>query len=362
MKIGIITKIGKNYGALLQAYALKKTIEDYSIESHIIKYTPKNSKRTYCICKYKWGVRGFIANIKSLVHFRSIKRGSKKMLQFREKYFSFVGSYDSNEALTKNPPNMDKYVTGSDQVWNPLLSFDSAYYLDFISSDLNVVKASYAASIGLKAIPKEYENEFIKRLRKMDYITVREANAKQILDSYDLKSSVVPDPTLLLTNKEWDDIMIKPKTTEKYILCYFVSYKDEYKKIVDKIQEILGYKVINLMTSEESSKVGDIKIRDASVEEFIGLFKYADFIVTSSFHGTIFSIIYEKNFCSMVYKQTSSRLTELLESFNLSSRIVHDYNEKELLDITKKDCVYDEKLKNDIRKNGLKAVETIIKL
>ena len=319
MKVGIITKIGKNYGAILQAFALKRVCEELGTESHIIKYTPKISDNSYRVCKFPWGRKGTLANIKALRHRREIQRGSRRFLDFRNQEFSFIGNYCCSEELENVVPDCDIFISGSDQVWNPQISFDEAFYLNFAYGK-NKKLLSYAASIGLKCIPSQYYDEFCNRVKKFDIVTVREKQAQSILLDMGIKSTVTPDPTLLLDKKIWDE-KAQDMILEPYILCYFVSFPREIKNTVNEVKEHLGIRVVNLMTYEESASVGDIKIRDAGPREFLGLFKNATYVITSSFHGTIFSIINRKPFITTLYQSTSSRVTELLENVNLSNRI-----------------------------------------
>lgn len=322
MRIGIVTKIGKNYGALLQAYALNRACNELGHDSHIIKYTPAESQKTYKVIKYPWGPKGTIVNLKSILHFSECKSSSNKFLKFRDKYFGFLGNYHMYSELEKNCPQCDLFIAGSDQVWNPEISFDKAFYLTFaVNKDARLT--SYAASIGLKNLPEEIKEEFKARVMQFDYISVREKQAQYILDGLEIKSDVAPDPTLLFDKESWNSIAIDT-IKEPYILCYFVSFPKGIEATIQNIKERIdsSIKIVNLMTSEDSASVGDILIRDAGPEEFLGLFKNASYIITSSFHGTVFSIINRKPFSTTLYSSTSSRVTELLDSVGLSDRII----------------------------------------
>lgn len=356
MKVGIITKIGKNYGALLQAYALRKVCEKNGAEAHVIKYTPQISRDSYKVCKYKWRFRGTIVNIQSLLHYADNKKSSERFLQFRDEEFHFLGDYDSYEEMKALPPTCDVYISGSDQVWNPDISFDDAFYFSCISKE-NVKLASYAASIGLQSLPDELKTEFRKRVCRFDYVSVREKQAQKILAELGIKSDVAPDPTLLLNKEEWDAIACET-IKEPYILCYFVSYPKGIEKVVDEVKKKYGekYSIINLMTSEDSSKIGDIKIRDAGPREFLGLFKNASYVITSSFHGTVFSIINRKPFVTTLYKSTSSRVVELLYTLSLENRIISptNYDTHTMF----KESIYDDEFEKRI--TNLREVGTII--
>lgn len=196
-------------------------------------------------------------------------------------------------------------------------------------------------SIGLQSLPNELKAEFRKRVSRFDYVSVREKQAQKILAELGIKSDVSPDPTLLLNKEEWNAIA-RETIKNPYILCYFVSYPKGIEKVVEEVQKKYGkkYSIVNLMTSEESSKIGDIKIRDAGPREFLGLFKNANYIITSSFHGTVFSIINRKPFVTTLYKSTSSRVVELLYSLSLEDRIISptNYNVHTIF----KEQIYDE--------------------
>lgn len=328
MRVGIITKIGKNYGAVLQAYALKTYLERMGLNASIINYMHKQSKKTYRVCPYKWGPRGTIANIKSLMRFSVIKKSSKKFDEFKNMKLNLLGEYESYDQLLTSPPDCNIYISGSDQVWNPTISFDPAYYLTFGSD--KVKRASYAASIGVTQIPNDIKDEFKKRLSIFDLISVREETAKQTLSEFGIDAKTAVDPTLLLDSREWNKIAIDPPITKPFILCYMVSTPDYVQQLIALIKRQTGLPVYNIVTSSYPAPIGDYQIWDAGPEEFVGYFKNAHMVITSSFHGTVFSVIYRKPFVSMLYKATGSRVSDLLSNLGLQDRIVEDvgsYNE-----------------------------------
>lgn len=359
MTVGIITKIGKNYGALLQAYALKRACEKLGADAHIIRYTPQNSQRSYKICRFPWGRRGAKANIQALMHYWDNKQSSNRFLDFREKYFDFIGSYSSFEEINERPPECDIYISGSDQVWNPQISYDDAFYLSFVK-DTSKMKASYAASIGLKKLPDKVVDSFSEKVKSFHYVSVRERQAQKILQDLDIPSVVAPDPTLLFDQNEWNSVAAET-VQGPYILCYFVSYPVGIEKIVHQVKEKYGYTVVNLMTSEESSKIGDIQIRNAGPQEFLGLFKNASFVITSSFHGTVFSVINRKKFVSTLYNATSSRVEELLGVLGLKNRITAP--DALLSEAYYEDDIYSEKVEERIQalqNAGMQALKDIL--
>ena len=289
--------------------------------------------------------------------YKEIRKSSQRFLAFRDELFDFIGDYSSTEKLVKNPPACDIYIAGSDQVWNPQIAYDEAFYFTYID---NKRKASYAASIGIKAIPENIKSNFAKKVKSFDYISVREKQAQSILEEMGVPSVVAPDPTLLFDKDAWNEIAIE-SISSPYILCYFVSFPVGIENIVKQVKNYYGFTVVNLMTSEESCQIGDIKVRDAGPREFLGLFKNASFIITSSFHGTVFSIINRKQFVSTLYNSTSSRVVELLNNLGLSRRIISPDCTLES-DIWN-DCIYTtefEVLLSNLKNNGTNILNDII--
>lgn len=358
MEVGIITKIGKNYGAVLQAYALRRTLELMGHNAYVINYSHKQSAKTYHLFKYKWGPRGTIANIKTLPHMFSIKKSSQKFNEFKNKELNLTRSYTTFSEIQDDPPQHDLYISGSDQVWNPTISFDPAYYLQFGSED--VVRASYAASIGIKEIPQELRAEFIRRISIFDYISVRELTANRTLTELGFNAKVAVDPTLLLSKNDWDSISIKPKVEKPFILCYMVSTPTFVTDLVKRVKEITELPVYNIATSTSKS-VGDYQIWDAGLEEFLGYFHEASFVITSSFHGTIFSLINEKPFISMLYKATGSRVSDMLSNLGIQNRIIDNPDEfdKRLLSL---DYTEISKKIGHLRNESLEILGDILKI
>lgn len=324
MKVGIITKIGKNYGAILQAYALKQACDSLGFDTQIIQYTPDTSRRSYRVCPFIWGPRGSIMNLKALLHFVEYRQATKRFFDFRNKHFNFTPVYYKACQLNHQPPVCDIYITGSDQVWNPQILFDDVYYLSFANPKQSRL-VSYAASIGLSNLPENLKPQFKQRLSRLHDITVREQCAQRLLQEMDISSSVVPDPTLLFTQQEWNT-QSRATIRPPYILCYFVSVTPGVKKIIQQVQKSLNYPVVNLMLNEKSAGLGNIRIRNAGPQEFLGLFQNASFVITSSFHGTIFSVLNQKPFVTTLYQNTQSRVQELLSSLQLQHRIISPAN------------------------------------
>lgn len=325
-KVLIVTKIGRNYGALLQAYALKTTFEKRGCNTMVLNYKLPGTERTYKAINKVHGPKSLVALFRALPRINKTRISISKCLDFRNKHFNLTNAYYNYNELKNHPPLADLYVSGSDQVWNPRINFDPAYYLLF--GEKKTYRASYAASIGINEIPPNYQNEFEKRIKNFDSYSVREKKAAEILASLGIESEVHMDPTLLLVRQEYEDIAKTVPISGSYILLYCVSVPKNYKEIEERIRKLFPEKrIVSILGHSKNPKMGDIEISHAGPEEFVWLIKNADAVVTSSFHGTVFSIIFQKQFLSVLPQGTGSRVLNLLEELGAERQIVRECND-----------------------------------
>lgn len=332
MKVSIITILDNtNYGTYLQALATGMAVKSLGNEVEIIHYTrpcmtPKgNSKAIY-------EDRGFIRWF-----YRCVLKYSRKSYQLKKLDMAFLrcylpvtSEYIGFNSLVENPPQADVYITGSDQVWNSFYNrgIDKSYYLDFVPEDKK--RISYAASIGMPNFPENEVDETKRLLEKYQYITVRELSAKKILESLGVASEVVLDPTLLLDKVAWAEIAERYvfKESEPYLLTYSVEYgkEDSYiKHYAKQIAEKKGLKLYHITYGGKPfDNYYDKVFTYATPDQFLNLMLHASFIVVSSFHGTAFSINFNKPFITVSPKKFNSRVMCLLQITGLESRVVTD--------------------------------------
>lgn len=319
-RVLLVTKIGKNFGALLQAYALKKVLEKENCTVNIVNYALANTMRTYDLLPRVTGRTSLKRWIVSLKRVLQTKKSVKKFLEFREDFFSFTRVYYNFDELKTDAPEADLYITGSDQVWNPLISFDPAYYLLF--GNKYAQRASYAASIGIDRIPNQYEKEFVERVNTIKYKSVRENSAQKLLESYGITSEVTLDPTLLLEKKDYDAIAEEPRISEPYVLLYLLIMPDDVETYLENLRkEFPKHIFVSIPGNTWAKKIGDVEMADIGPKEFVGLIKYADAILTTSFHGTVFSIVYRKKFMAVLPNATGGRISSILQELGLNKRI-----------------------------------------
>lgn len=317
-KVLLVTKIGRNYGAVLQAYALKKALERLGAEVRILKYCLPTTENSYRLLPKVTGLRTFKVFLRQLLHYRETKEAVERFFEFREQWFDFTEPYCCYEDLERAKLRADVYITGSDQVWNPKISFDKAYYLLFAPEQ--AIKASYAASIGISSLPENVKEEFSHRVRNISHISVREADAQRQLAEFGISAQVHLDPTLLLSREDYDEIAVEPSISKPYVMLYLLAVPDNPQKIVEQLRRLYPGRIIVSIYGPKN--LGDLQLRNTGPCEFIGLIRGADAVVTSSFHGTVFSMIYDKEFAVFVPKATGERICQLLSIANAQSHIV----------------------------------------
>lgn len=324
-RIGIMTyQRAINFGAILQAYALQTKIKELGNHCEIIDYRNeklenRHKKKEISECK----------SIKDLIkYFLLYKNANMKHDKFREfsdRFLELSSPMYSSKDLLIYESRYDIFITGSDQVWNyKINNMDTAYFLDFVKNKSK--KKSYAASFGLSEIPLEYQKTYKDLLSDFDTILIREKQgAKIIKELVSKESAVVLDPTMLLSKEEWLTLSNDVQSSNgKYILVYAFGGSRNIKDLALNISNKTGYKILWINnTYKYSTKINYIK--SAGPEEFLSLFNNAEYIITNSFHGTAFSINFNKQFFTELLPKSTgvnSRLEDILDLFNLNGRRV----------------------------------------
>lgn len=338
-KIGIITLHGyNNYGNNLQNYALVYIVEKlgYNVSTVIIKEKKINiltSKLKY-ISKLNRGE--ILKSFKSKINQDNDRISDEKKIiannrlnkfkQFSEKYlketFYDLNNSDDMETIS----DFSYFISGSDQVWNPIqYQALPIYFLTFASKDKRV---SYAPSIGRSYIPRKYKKDYRRWLEGMSSISVRETEGAKIIK--DLISKDVPvlvDPTMLLTKEDWlsvsDRASNRPDTP--YILTYFLGGpSDNTRKRLQRLAKEKNMKIINLgdSTDRETYQTGP--------SEFLDYINHASAFFTDSFHGVVFSIIFQTPFIVFERQTTGpsmySRIETILDNFDMKDRAAKGFD------------------------------------
>lgn len=312
-KIGICACYDtRNYGSMLQALATQIKIEKLGYESEFIVY--KKKKDLLFILKQIPRVLN-----KNLINDKILKLRKKMIMKkhpvvmekenVREKYFSnFKQEYyhsfsDVNYGYNELKRNASQYkavVVGSDQLWTPGGLGSNFYNLMFVPDD--VKKISYATSFGVSDIPWYQIKRTKEYLKRINYLSVREVSGAKIIEKYaGKKAKVVCDPTLLLTCEEWKEMIPEKRLIEEsYIFCYFLGENKKHRDIANELKEKTGLKIVTTPFLDsfvkEDLNFGDEMRFDVGPNDFVNLIRGAEYILTDSFHGSVFSILNKKQF------------------------------------------------------------------
>ena len=342
-KVGIVSCYFKNnYGSMLQAYATKRILDNNNIPNETINIDNnvdfKKGKRKYYLSqlfninfiKSKFGMIKMKLDKKIIKDLgKNIRIRDKKYIEFRRE-FNLSKSVSTYEELGKMA--QEKYsdvIVGSDQLWLPVNVVADYYTLNWVPEEIN--KISYATSFGVSSVPQKYKEKYNYFLNRINHVSIREdSGIKLAKELAGINGELVCDPTILLTKEEWDEIAVKERIiNDKYILCYFLGSNVEHRKFAERLREKTGYKIVSLNHADEyvkySDKFADITPYDIGPREWINLIKNAEYVCTDSFHGTVFSLIFNKVFFNFrrynakAKAGTNSRLDSLLKIVEVSN-------------------------------------------
>jgi polysaccharide pyruvyl transferase WcaK-like protein len=339
MKIGILTQpLMNNYGGLLQNYALQTVLKRLGHMPYTINITYKNNwiKRIGSIIKRisqrmlgeKVRIRVWPTAKESLILSQNtrqfIKKNIKTTIEIKKKI--------DMKYLTKY--KFDVFIVGSDQVWRPAYSPQlSTYYLSFLkNSSLPIKKLAYSASFGVDNW--EYSayltGKYRELIKKFDAISVREDTAVEFCKRYFQTDTIQTlDPTFLLNKNDYIELVDKEKNSgqEKYLFTYILDNSENNNKIVNIIAKTYKLKLRSGMPVKQFIDFGKRTLEECifpSISDFIQGVQQANFVITDSFHGTVFSIIFNKPFISIANKgRGETRFTSLLKLFNLEDRLIN---------------------------------------
>jgi hypothetical protein len=338
-KTGIITfEHENNYGAVLQCYALKEFLKSKGAESYVLK-KKKEKNVIISLRSPKDFLKSVYLSIPKIIK-------ARKTNSFKKRCFNYL-DFDAIE-------NLDIFVLGSDQIWN--LDFikgeEHIYFAEFKKRKTSFV-VSYAASVGKEALTDFEKEIFREKLKNIDIISVREEKGKELLkDLIDKEIEVLLDPTLLIPQDEWKKLIVsKPALSDKYLFLYHLWDYDDTQKTAKKIASDHNLKIVELKPNATvDSRLNEI-FNPAGPLDFLRLFRDASVVVTNSFHGIAFSVLFKKEFYVVSSKSWSSRMTNLLDKLNLRKRLINPYERINYTDIidykTTEEILQNERLKSD---------------
>ena len=248
--------------------------------------------------------------------------------RFREYYLIFDDTFTLSDKQLRGAESYDTFVCGSDQIWNPnLYGVHSIWTMRFAPKDSK--KIAYAPSLGISTIPEQFNQAFRESLKDYSYLSCREQEGANCLtDILDRDVDVVLDPTLLLTPEQWHNFAQPVDIKRPYIFCYLFGSYDYIKVVKERVRECLGIDVVSLPYNLRELKDDDTKLYDITTNQFVWLIENAKYVVTDSFHASVFSIKMSTPFICLKRssdndkKNMNSRLYTLLHTVGLEDRLV----------------------------------------
>ena len=332
-KVGLITFYGNNYGGCLQAYAIQKTIQDIGYEPRILQVCiPLNRSifdKCLALCRVFMNPIAFFRRrkyIKEYCHNEIFR--SQAFDHYRSEFLNFDKSFTLSTNNLKGAENYTTFVCGSDQIWNPnLYGVHPIWTMKFASEGSK--KIAYAPSIGISTIPEEFIAEFQENLKAYSYLSCREQEGANSLSKVMGKEvDVVLDPTLLLTPEKWHEFERPVDIKKPYIFCYLFGDYDYIAEVKRRVKAYFELDIVCLPYNLRELKADDIKLYDITPNQFVWLIENAKYVVTDSFHASVFSIKMSTPFVSLKRtsdndkKNMNSRLYTLLQTVGLEDRMV----------------------------------------
>ena len=308
-----------NYGGLLQAYALCKVLEKSGYDCKQISYDPK-SKSSRNTANLKTKIKYPFKMLFYGKWFEEFNNG-KRLLKDFELSIPHTHVVDAQTVSELNK-DFDAFICGSDQVWNPQFWRDS-YFLAF--AEPSKIKIAYAASMARNQLTPDEAAHVVKMTGGFRAISLRETESVEALQKFDpsFDAQVMPDPTLLLTSDEWSQITSEPVVREPYIFAYFLGDNRAVRDSITTYARSVGKRIVFINSLLQHNRKWetehrDVVIPDVGVPAFLSLIKHADLVITDSFHGTVFSGIFNVPFLTVnrskagSVKSMNSRITTLM--------------------------------------------------
>lgn len=348
MRIGILSfwQSYDNYGQILQCWALQEALRDLGQTPYHIRYNFQNRKIVRNPIKTILKLLVVYPYIKQIIHDKrrfSILNNNRQRNSirefdfFRKEYLKFSEyEYNNLKEIQKNPPLADMYIVGSDQVWAQLLNYkeNSIFFLNF--GDKNTRRISYAASFAIEHYPPKILNLLKQHLSRFDAISVRESGGVSICSQCGFKSILVCDPTLLFDKYKYMKMPINKKSGN-YIFIYSLNVSNPSDINWEELKKMAFSKSLNIKVTPASGYIdgkelfgNEVEYEYATIQNWLSLINDSKMVVTPSYHGIIFSILFNRKFVYVpldnCFKTGNNRVLSLLSYLNLENRVLSNSN------------------------------------
>lgn len=333
----------KNYGSQLQSYATTVELKRRGIDFEIIRYKKKFTPKLIISLLPRLVNPVFISErvlmryhkklrlkLKPKINKNNNKRNACLEKFSKDRFTNLSPVYYGYKELCKSAEKYDGVMVGSDQLWSPSGITSNFYNLMFANDE--TLKISYATSMGVSKIKPKLHKTYTAFLNRINYLSVRENTAKDIVSTLCSNTAeVVVDPVLLLSDEDWlKEIPNKKLFDEPYVFAYFLGKAPEYRKAVTEFAKEKALKIVTSHHMDNYNKAdinfGDYAPFNIGPEEFVNLIRNAEYVFTDSFHGSVFSMLYKKQF--MVFNRYSdqsissknSRIDSFCQNYGLTDR------------------------------------------
>lgn len=325
-KIGILTfNNSYNYGALLQAYATIKFLKLKNFDVKFINYVNKYEHKWNKLFSYrkKLSIKDNLVILIKNIFFGNYYYNKKS-------FKNFINSLPKSEKLNKkrliNYNKFDILIAGSDQIWNPNIyggDMDTTFLLDFSTTSK---KISFASSFGSYKLNSSEKKVFKRCLKDFSFVGVREDFGVSQIKKLGIENvKKVCDPTMLLSSDEWRTLIkseVIESIDEPYLVVYLMSKYEDYANQIKKIADYYSLKIVFVTFSNLKRKYVDFYAKGYTPFQFLKLIQNSNLVLTNSFHGTVFSILLNKEFINLENTNNPERVKTLLNHFDLSNRII----------------------------------------
>ena len=331
MKVGLLTFHNTlNYGSALQVFATQEALKKLNIECEIIDYTNqhrKNAYNTIYLAKRELKRKNISLAMKYFIGSVFIYKRKQKFIDFYRKYVNYTDKkYYSNQELKKINTKYDKFIIGSDQVWNYNNNGnDFSYLLDFVEEKNK--KVSYSSSFGLKSIPDKLTDQYTKYLSLFKYLSTREDYGRKIIKELTGKEAeLVLDPVFLLDKDDWLSFIKNGNKRENYIFCY-TNRSNQIENFLNQTQyPLINCKIYKLSRYLTPKDFINPKIKvcySISPIDFIEIISQAKLVITASFHCVAMAIILQVPFIAILTgdEGKDERILNILKMTGLEKRL-----------------------------------------
>lgn len=344
-----------NCGSSLQAYALQYFLTNQGIQNKIIDYVPSYTQNNG---------RAIRALIRNIVFFKYYVESRRRFKLFIKNNLKLTKKYRTLNKLEKDTPYADVYIAGSDQLWNDMYECgkDPAFYLNFVKDK---PKITYAISFGREKIPAQNQEIIQKYASDFKWISVREKSGveqvKEVLKVSDENCPLVCDPVLLNDCAVYKRLMSERIVEEDYLFIYLANEIDVpcLNRVVNKIKKDANLKVVFAGPYRKVCDC-DIHLRVLAPEDFLSLIYNAKYVISNSFHASVFSVLYEKQFFTILPPKNGARIQDMMNLLGLEKQILRSDESMELKDISNEEYANALKVLNEFSKtSGNQLIEII---